>query len=428
MKTNLFDKINIENFVAENDVILIALSGGADSVFLAEYFKSIKDQYSLTLKAAHIEHGIRGRESIDDCRFVEKYCRESDIECFTLHINAPAEAKEAGKGIEEYSREKRYEFFNSIECDKIATAHNLSDNIETLIFRLARGTSVKGLCGIPPKRDNIIRPLLSITGKEIRQYLDENNISYCVDSTNIDNAYNRNHIRNKIIPLLSKLNDNYELSFERLIESLNEDNDFLEAEAEKCFDIVCSNNRIDIEKIIQYPIAIQKRIVIRYFVEHHISLNEYRIRNIIQLIKNPGKFQISGNIYAVSNKKELRIADFAEKNYRFVFEKEVCSVNDFLNKYELSGKKFDFCCDYDKIVGSISVRSRESGDKISLADRACTKSLKKLYNELKIPVEIRDNIPVITDNSGVIGIYGYCVDERVKLSESTKNVLILYGG
>nr|MDE5604003.1 tRNA lysidine(34) synthetase TilS [Eubacterium sp.] len=95
---------------------------------------------------------------------------------------------------------------------------------------------------------------------------------------------------------------------------------------------------------------------------------------------------------------------------------------------ELSGKQFDFCCDYDKIVGSISVRSRESGDRISPANRACTKSLKKLYNELKIPVEIRDNIPVITDNSGVIGIYGYCVDERVKVSESTKNVLILYGG
>ncbi|MDE6659527.1 MAG: tRNA lysidine(34) synthetase TilS, partial [Eubacterium sp.] len=101
---------------------------------------------------------------------------------------------------------------------------------------------------------------------------------------------------------------------------------------------------------------------------------------------------------------------------------------EFLNKYELSGKKFDFCCDCDKIDDSISVRSRESGDTISPAGRACTKSLKKLYNELKISVEIRDSIPVIVDNSGVIGIYGYCVDERVKLSDSTKNVLILYGG
>ncbi|MDE6111647.1 MAG: hypothetical protein K2F65_07005, partial [Eubacterium sp.] len=129
MITNPFEKINAESFVSENDVILIALSGGADSIFLAEYFNSIKDKYSLTLKAAHIEHGIRGQESLEDCRFVEEYCKKNDIECFMLHINAPDEAKNAGIGVEEYSRNRRYEFFNSIACDKIATAHTLSDNI-----------------------------------------------------------------------------------------------------------------------------------------------------------------------------------------------------------------------------------------------------------------------------------------------------------
>nr|MDE6658573.1 tRNA lysidine(34) synthetase TilS [Eubacterium sp.] len=272
MTTNLFEKVNIENLVAENDVILIALSGGADSVFLAEYFKSIQDKYSLTLKAAHIEHGIRGQESIDDCKFVEQYCKESGIECFVLHINVPEEAKNAGKGVEEYSREKRYEFFNSVDCDKIATAHTLSDNIETLIFRLARGTSIKGLCGIPPKRDKIIRPLLNLKGEEIRWYLDENNIRYCVDSTNANNAYNRNHIRNKIIPLFSKLNENYESAFERLIESINEDNDFIEFESDKAFDIACNGNEIEIGKIRKYPIAIQKRIIIRYFAKNSILL------------------------------------------------------------------------------------------------------------------------------------------------------------
>ncbi|MDE5671118.1 MAG: tRNA lysidine(34) synthetase TilS, partial [Eubacterium sp.] len=238
MKTDLFNKIKAETFVSEHDVVLIALSGGADSIFLAEYFKSIKDEYSLTLKAAHIEHGIRGQESLEDCNFVEEYCKKSGIECFTLHINAADEAKKAGLGVEEYSRNRRYEFFNSIACDKIATAHNLSDNIETLIFRLVRGTSVKGLCGIPSFREKIIRPLLNITGKEIRNYLDERNISYCVDSTNSSNEYSRNHIRNNIIPLFAKINESYEAAFERLFVSLNEDNDFIEAEADKCFDSV----------------------------------------------------------------------------------------------------------------------------------------------------------------------------------------------
>lgn len=427
MKTNLFDKINTENFISKNDVILIALSGGADSIFLAEYFKSIKDEYSLTLKAAHIEHGIRGQESLEDCCFVEKYCKENNIECFTLHINASAEAKKAGLSVEEYSRNKRYEFFNSIPCDKIATAHTLSDNIETLVFRLVRGTSVKGLCGIPSFREKIIRPLLNLTGEEIRNYLDEGNIRYCVDSTNSSNEYSRNHIRNRIVPLFTKLNESYEAAFERLFVSLNEDNDFIESEADKCFDRVYNDNMINIKILNSYHISIIKRIIIKYFLKNNISLNEYKISEILNLLYHSGKIQMSGNIYAVSNKNFLRIADFDKKkiNIEYFFTKEILSYNKFLNKCEFCSKKFDFCCDCDKIIGSVAIRSRQSGDRISPAGRACTKSLKKLFNELEIPVEIRDRIPVITDDNGIIGIYGYCVDERVKITDSTKNVIVI---
>lgn len=427
MKINLFDKIKAENFICKNDVILIALSGGADSIFLAEYFNSIREKYSLTLKAAHIEHGIRGQESLDDCSFVESYCKENNIECYTLHINAPVEAKNAGIGIEEYSRNKRYEFFDSISCDKIATAHNLSDNIETLVFRLARGTSIKGLCGIPQVRGKIIRPLLSLTGEEIRNYLDEHNIKYCIDSTNSSDEYSRNHIRNNIVPLFSKLNGNYNASFQRLIENLNEDNDFIETEVNRFFDAVYKDNKLDIELMINYHISVKKRILIKYFSINGISLNELKINKIIKLLSDSGKVQISGDIYAVSNKRFLRIASFDENNRitEFSFSKEILSYNNFLNKCELFSKKFDFCCDCDKIVGSVAVRSRQCGDKISLQNRACTKSLKKLFNELEIPVEIRNNIPVIADDKGVIGIYGYCIDERVKISDLTRRVLII---
>lgn len=427
MKTNLFDRIKAENFLSENDVILIALSGGADSVFLTEYLKSVKDKYSLTLKAAHIEHGIRGQESLNDCRFVEEYCKNSGIECYTLHINAPEEAKQAGVGIEEYSRNRRYAFFNAIACDKIATAHTLSDNIETLVFRLIRGTSVKGLCGIPPVREKIIRPLLDLSGEEIRNYLDENNISYCIDSTNECNEYSRNHIRNNIIPLFSKLNESYETSFKRLFESLNEDNAYLESKADNCFNKAFNNNTIDINALVSYHISVIKRVIIKYFAKNNISLNECKINGILNLLNHSGRMQISGGIYAVSNKNFLRIVNYDNqtKNSKFIVSKEICSLNEFLNKCELCGKKFDFYCDCDKIVGSIAVRPRQSGDKISPANRGCTKSLKKLFNELEIPAEIRDIIPVITDDNGIIGIYGYCVDERVKITDSTENVLVL---
>ena len=420
-------KIDWDALVSKGDTVLIALSGGADSVFLTHCLLSVREEYGLTLKAAHVEHGIRGEESLADCAFVEKLCEENGIECHTLHVNAATEAKAAGLGVEEYSRNRRYDFFDTIECDKIATAHNLSDNIETLIFRLARGTSIKGLCGIPAKRGKIIRPLLGVTGAEIREYLNENGIPFRVDSTNADNAYSRNRLRNEIIPLLKELNFCFEASAARLIESVSEDSNYIEQQAQRAFDEVYASNAIDIQKLNRYDISIIKRVLIIYLSKNNIKTDELHLKEILRLLSVPAKTQISGSIFAVSNKTSLRIAEIDEndKNTEFSFTKEVYTKKDFLNKCELSSKGFDFFCDCDKIVGSVRVRGRAQGDRISPAGRGCTKTLKKLYNELKIPVESRDSIPVILDDSGVIGVYGCCVDERVKADRDTQKYLIV---
>ncbi|MCH5317268.1 MAG: tRNA lysidine(34) synthetase TilS [Eubacterium sp.] len=426
MRSRIIKTINKYGLLSEGDTVLIALSGGADSVLLAHFLIGIREEYDLTLKAAHIEHGIRGAESAADCEFVENLCKENGIECHTLHINAPAEAKAAGMGVEEYSRSRRYEFFDTIACDKIATAHNLSDNIETLLFRLARGTSIKGLCGIPARRGKIIRPLLELSGDEIREYLDENNIPYRIDSTNADNAYSRNRIRNEIVPLFKELNFDLEASMIRLIESANEDSDYIEQQARIAFDEVFVSNALDLQKLKELHVSIIKRILIKYFALNGIALNEYKLKEIIKLLEAPSKTQLSGDVFAVSNKQTLRVAHMggSEDNV-FLFQSEIYSKKDFINKYELLNKRFDFYCDCDKIVGSVRVRSRREGDRISPANRNCAKSLKKLYNELGIPVESRSIIPVIEDDNGVIGVYGYCVDERVKADESTKNYLVV---
>ena len=427
MTDKIINTVKKHGLISNGDTVLIALSGGADSVFLTRFLIGIREEYKLTLKAAHIEHGIRGAESKVDCEFVENLCRENGIECHILHINAPTEAKEAGMSVEEYSRRRRYGFFDTVECDKIATAHNLSDNIETLIFRLARGTSIKGLCGIPAKRGKIIRPLLDISGEEIRAYLNENGMAYCVDSTNSDNAYSRNRIRNEIVPLLKELNFDLEASFSRFIESVGEDSDYIEKQAQIAFDEAHASNALDIQKLNGYHVSVIKRVLIKYFSLNGIALNEYRIKEILRLLEAPAKVQLSGDIFAVSNKRLLRIANMKKngENRAFSFSAEIYPKKDFLNICELSNKGFDFYCDCDKIVGSVRVRGRQEGDRISPAGRNCDKSLKKLYNELQIPAESRGNIPVIEDGSGVIGIYGYCVDERVKPDGNTKNYLIV---
>ncbi len=427
MNNKVRETINKYNLIAPYDTVLIALSGGADSVFLAKFLISIREEYNLTLKAAHVEHGIRGKDSLKDCEFVEDFCKKNNIECFTLHINAVEDAKKAKMGVEEYSRNKRYEFFDSIECDKIATAHNLSDNVETVLFRLARGTSLKGMCGIPVKRGKIIRPIIEIGADEIRNYLNENNVPYCVDFTNNENEYSRNKIRNKIIPLFKEINEDFENTVNRFIKSANEDESYLDFSADIAFNSVFCNGVLNLEKLRSYSVSEIKRVLIRYFKLNNITLDEYHLNEILKLVFVQSKTQIKDNIFAISDKNSLRIAKFGNiiDFNGLTVQKEILTRKEFLNKCELSTKKFDFYCDCDKIIGNVVIRARKAGDKISPKGRNCSKSLKKFYNELNIPVENRNNIPVIVDDNGVIGIYGYCVDERVALNENSQNIMIV---
>lgn len=429
MKDRIIDYISKHGLIEKGDTVLIALSGGADSVFLFHFLLEIRDRYSLTLKAAHIEHGIRGEESLSDCRFVESLCAEHGVECFTLHIDAKKEARQAGIGVEEYSRNRRYEFFNSIECDKTATAHNLTDNAETLLFRLARGTGLKGACGIPVKRGKIIRPLLCVSGDEIREYLDGKGIPYCVDNTNKDNSYSRNLIRNSVFPLLKQINPDAQAAFARFIESVSQDSACLEAQAQEAASEIEHGGALDIDKLKKYPAAVSNRVIMNYFAGMGAALNDFHLEKVNKLLNAPARTQISGDLFAVSDKNTLRLVslpDCADKEEKsFSFETSVYSRNNFLNKCELSGKRFDFYCDCDKIIGSVQVRSRREGDSISPAGRNCTKTLKKLFNELKIPAESRGDIPVIADGGGVIGVYGRCVDERVKADKATRSFMVV---
>lgn len=427
MNKKITETVKKHSLISTGETVLIALSGGADSILLAEYLISIRDDYDLTLAAAHIEHGIRGKESLADCRFVENYCNNNNIQCYTLHIDAVNEAKLAGQSVEEYSRNRRYEFFNSIPCDKIATAHNLSDNVETVLFRIARGTSIKGICGIPVKRGKIIRPLLEISGDEIRAYLKSENIAYCIDNTNSDNKYSRNHIRNNIVPMFKQLNPDFECTVMRLINSANEDEAFLDFSANLAYNEAYNADCLSVAELKKYSNSVIKRVFIKYLYRYGIFADDFHLAEMLKLIDKPAKTQIKGNAFAISDSKYFRVAFLDEKAEKqdYYVQKEVLTVSDFLNKCELYNKKFDFSCDYDKIIGNTIIRQRAEGDIIKPSGRHCTKSLKKLYNELHIPVEKRNYVPVIADDNGVLGIYGYCIDERVKIDSSTKNVLII---
>lgn len=419
MNNKVLKTVEKYNMLSKGDRVLIGVSGGADSIALLEFFVSVKEKYDLDICVAHIEHGIRGEDSVNDAEFVENYCKKLGVKFYLKTIDAPNLAKKAKMGVEEYSRMARYDFFNTIECDKIATAHNLTDNIETLLFRLARGTGLKGACSIPAVRGKIIRPFIEVSSSEIRKWCNDNNIPYRVDCTNSDSAYSRNLIRLEILPLFEKLNANYQDNIDDFISDVNEDYAFIDNYVKSIYPKIVKDNEIDLPKLNELDLPIKKRILIMFFNENGYSLNRIHLQSVIDITLKSGKSQIKENVFAISAKGKIRLAKFNDLNKKDKFVTKILNIDEFKDK------NIDFYCDCDKIVGNITIRARQAGDRIKPAGRNVSKTLKKLFNESAYPIEKRDKKIVVCDDFGIVGVIGLCADERVKVDCNTAKILTI---
>lgn len=419
MNNKVLKTVKKYNMLSKGDRVLIGVSGGADSIALLEFFVSVKEKYDLDICVAHIEHGIRGEDSVNDAEFVKNYCKKLGVNFYLKTIDAPNLAKKAKMGVEEYSRMARYDFFNTIECDKIATAHNLTDNIETLLFRLARGTGLKGACSIPAVREKIIRPFIEVSSGEIRKWCNDNNIPYRVDCTNSDSAYSRNLIRLEILPLFEKLNANYQDNIENFISDVNEDYAFIDNYVKSVYPKIVKNNEIDLPKLNELDLSIKKRILIMFFDENGYSLNRIHLQSVIDITLKSGKTQIKENVFAISAKGKIRLAKFNDLNKKDEFVTKILNIDEFKDK------NIDFYCDCDKIVGNIIIRAKQAGDRIKPAGRNVSKTLKKLLNESAYRIEKRDKKIVVCDDLGIVGVIGLCADERVKVDCNTAKILTI---
>lgn len=419
MNNKVLKTVEKYNMLSKGDRVLIGVSGGADSIALLEFFVSVKEKYDLDICVAHIEHGIRGEDSVSDAEFVENFCKKLGVKFYLKTIDAPNLAKKAKMGVEEYSRTARYDFFNTIECDKIATAHNLTDNIETLLFRLARGTGLKGACSIPAVRGKIIRPFIEVSSSEIRKWCNDNNIPYRVDCTNSDSAYSRNLIRLEILPLFEKLNANYQDNIDDFISDVNEDYAFIDNYVKSIYPKIVKDNEIDLPKLNELDLPIKKRILIMFFNENGYSLNRIHLQSVIDIALKSGKSQIKENVFAISAKGKIRLAKFNDLNKKDKFVTKILNIDEFKDK------NIDFYCDCDKIIGNITIRARQAGDRIKPAGRNVSKTLKKLFNESAYPIEKRDEKIVVCDDFGIVGVIGLCADERVKVDCNTAKILTI---
>lgn len=435
MINKVISTIKKYDMISDGSVVVAAVSGGSDSMAMLHILDCIKGDLGFKLKAVHVNHGIRGKEADADESFVIDYCKKNGIPLKVCKADVIGEAKTLGMGLEEAGRKIRYNFFESYGKDVlIATAHNLSDRAETFLFNFARGSVLRGLGSIPPVRDNYIRPLINCTKAEIEDFCKENSIDYVTDKSNSDVRYSRNRIRHKIVPELYEINSSFEQSAARCIDSLCEDEAYLGECADKLVAESVSGKCFDAKILSLAPAPIKKRAVIRIIESFFGFTPEYKaVEEICFILSNGGSRQINGGVTVrvrggmleFPSECDCSIEPFALECGDFqagnaTVTVNICEINSLQN---ISNNNSIYFIDSDKIIGEAYFRSRQAGDRIFIKKRGCTKSLKKIFNEMKIPPEKRDSLVILSDESGVILVEGVGVDYRTEISKETRNIL-----
>ena len=424
--------------------IIVGFSGGADSCCMLSVLNTLKDEYGFTLTAVHINHGIRGEEAVRDADFCRDFCERNNIEFKLFEVNVPLVARQTGESVEECARRLRYGIFESLCADehtRVATAHNADDNAETVIFNIARGSSLKGASGIPAVRDNIIRPILTCTREMTEGYCRENGIEYVTDSTNLCDEYSRNKIRHNVLPVLTDINSAAVFNFLHFSRSVTEDCDYLDCVAESAYKELFCNGSCDAQKLNDLADSVEKRVIFKAVHGFCGKKCDYsKLESLVCLCRQGGRLQLFGTVFAENvggvfrvfdnvkadcetSEKTVSFADFPLNfgNYRFKAELYTdCSK-------KISDYVLDNLIDCDKIVGSLSFRFRHSGDRFTLGRRNVTKSIKKLFNELNIPLEERDCLPLLCDCEGVVWIMGVGTARRCRPDKKSTNIYLIGG-
>lgn len=444
VKNKFLSALNEYSMLKGCNEIVVGFSGGADSVCLLHLLNEYSQKFSYKLIAAHLNHGIRGDEALRDAEFCESFCNMNNIPLRIKSVDCVSIAKNSDESVEECGRRLRYEFFDSLCKDgtKIATAHNLNDNVETVVFNIVRGSGLKGAGGISAVRGDIIRPIINCTRTEIEGYCKENNLSFVTDSTNLCNDYTRNKIRNSVLPLLSEINNGAVKNINSFSNNSKEVYSFVNEFSQKILDkATFSDGFYNAELISNQHIAVAKECIVIAFSRFcNISLPSIKINDVYNLLFNKGRLQLFGNIYAevIKNRFRFFINESAKENETVCLDLNADEMSFDYNGYEISLIKknnskivnknlLDNSIDCDKIVGNLFLRSRNSGDSFTFYKRKVTKTLKKIFNEMEIPVEKRNSIPVLCDDAGVVWVYLLGVNERCRADDNTDNIIYVGG-
>ncbi len=442
--------IQREDMLPPNCVVVVGLSGGADSVTLLHVLTTLKEELSVSeIVAVHIDHQLRGEESLRDRVFAENVCQQLTIPFHAYIYDVRQMAKEANCGIEEMGRQLRYQTFSEVAdqypCARIATAHNADDNAETLLLHLCRGCGLHGLTGIPPKRGIIIRPLLDCTRKDIEAYCQNNQLGFVNDSTNADVSYSRNRVRHEILPSMKQLNPAVTRSLLRVVSHCREIDRYLGEQVAICLEHMHTDNSNVYLKtpLLQIDSVICREVLHRLCHKHSIAVEEHHIFYMEQHLNTGGTITLPGGFRLIIGEETISFQKCSydkvilesneipivpdESVYLFgqEYRLTIVSRDEFEKETNIHKLLLKSACSYDMIKGNLVLRNRKSGDAFHPSDRKCGKTLKKLFNEQAVAVNERQFIPILCDEEGIVLVVGFGCDERVKITKQTQWVLML---
>jgi len=318
MVNKIIETISRYNMLEKGGNIVVAVSGGADSIALLHAMHSLRETLGINVFACHINHNLRGEESLRDENFVRDFCNRLGVplSVFSIDVKSNIEKHES---IEERARKMRYSCFDMVCGEKnarLATAHTASDNAETVFINILRGTGTKGLAGIPPVRDNIIRPIIRCTREDIEKYCTENGLEYVTDSSNLSDDYTRNKLRHHLIPMLKEFNPSVFEAVSRMTSAVYDDNALLEKLSEDAKASARTENGYCAVKLSELTRPILSRVISSILSDNKIEPSALRINECIEIInEKKGKINLCRNHFAVVRKKVFRI-EYAEQNYR----------------------------------------------------------------------------------------------------------------
>ncbi|HIW21501.1 MAG TPA: tRNA lysidine(34) synthetase TilS [Candidatus Dorea intestinavium] len=434
----------IKTFILENqmiekeDILILGLSGGPDSVCLFHVMEKLKEEFKAKLVCVHVNHLLRKEEADQDESFVKELCKKAGVPLEIERVDVKAfknkeklSEEEAGRIIRRRAFERARKKYKG---QKILLAHHADDNAETLLLNLARGCMEEGLEGIRPKQEHYIRPLLGVRKKEIIKFLEENQYEYRLDATNQENDYARNRIRNNtLVYLENEVNKQVVAHMNEAMKRMVTINQYLKDETQKYYDLVVEEKegiwwlqKSAYEKV---PEALQSRIIYQVLVKaaqkekditkkHIDSLMALFTKEVGKEINLPyGVFaykKYEGIILKVGRKTANKPKKYEVKQRVFAYQKEQDSIPD---------SRYTKWFDYDIIKKTIDIRHRKPGDYLTINKEGNTKKLKKFFIDEKIGEEERDLIWLVCEGSQVMWVVGYRQNPHYQISNSTKKIL-----